>query len=96
MFALEVLIKICIQNRDRALSFWNIVCDHLFAMILAGAAHDMPFILERSSVGLLRLALRLMRKDDLCPVVSFYIKEALAINLFSTSLRMSLIIFSIL
>lgn len=70
VFVLEVLIKISIQNRDRVMVFWDPLREHLFSMIYAAAAGDMPYILERSTVGLLRLALRLMRKEDLCGVVS--------------------------
>ncbi len=70
VFVLEVLIKISIQNRDRVMVFWDPLREHLFSMIYAAAAGDLPYILERSTVGLLRLALRLMRKEDLCGVVS--------------------------
>lgn len=66
VFVLEVLLKITIQNRDRALEFWDLVQDHLFAIISATANNDMSYILERATVGLLRVALRLMRKEDLC------------------------------
>lgn len=69
VFVLEVLIKISIQNRDRVMVFWDPLREHLFSMIYAAAASDMPYLLERSTVGLLRLALRLMRKEDLCSVV---------------------------
>lgn len=68
-FVLEVLLKISIQNRDRAHAFWDSVREHLFALILASAGNDMPYMLERSVVGLMRIALRLMRKEDLCPIV---------------------------
>lgn len=70
VFVLEMLIKISIQNRDRVMVFWDPLREHIFSMIYAAASGDMPYLLERSTVGLLRLALRLMRKEDLCGVVS--------------------------
>ena len=63
-------MKISIQNRYRALAFWDVVKEHLFAMIMGTANNDMPYVLERATVGLLRVALRLMRKEDLCSIVS--------------------------
>ncbi|ODN01253.1 Golgi-specific brefeldin A-resistance guanine nucleotide exchange factor 1 [Orchesella cincta] len=69
VFVLEVLIKISIQNRDRVMVFWDPLREHLFSMIYASASCDMPYLLERATVGLLRLALRLMRKEDLCGIV---------------------------
>jgi len=69
VFIVEMLLKITVQNRDRALVFWDTVREHLYAMILAAASNDMPYLLERSTVGLMRVALRLMRKEDLCPIV---------------------------
>lgn len=70
VFVMEVLIKICIQNRDRVMVFWDPLREHLFSMIVASATCDMQYLLERSTVGLLRLALRLMRKEDICGIVS--------------------------
>jgi len=70
VFVLEVLIKICIQNRDRVKVFWDPLREHLFSMIVASAGSDMQYLLERATVGLLRLALRLMRKEDICSIVS--------------------------
>ena len=70
VFVLEMLLKITVQNRDRALAFWDVVREHLFNSILAAANNDMPYLLERSVVGLMRVALRLMRKEDMCPIVS--------------------------
>ncbi|CAG7832914.1 unnamed protein product [Allacma fusca] len=69
VFVLEILLKIAVQNRDRALAFWDVIREHLFGMILAAASSDMSYLLERSVVGLMRVALRLMRKEDLCPII---------------------------
>lgn len=54
--------------------FWDPLREHLFSMIVAAASCDMHFLLERSTVGLLRLALRLMRKEDICGIVSDVLK----------------------
>jgi hypothetical protein len=37
---------------------------------MGAAACDNHFLMERSVVGLLRLAIRLMRREDMSPVVS--------------------------
>ena len=83
VFVIELLLKIVIQNRDRALLFWEPVKEHLYGLILAGASgNDMPYLLERSVVGILRVALRLMRKEDLCPVVSIFLSLKMYVVIF--------------
>ncbi|KAF5306262.1 hypothetical protein FQA39_LY08960 [Lamprigera yunnana] len=69
VFFLELLIRIVIQNRDRVMSVWNIVRDHLYTLVMNASHCDYQFLLERSVIGLLRLAIRLMRNEEMSPIV---------------------------
>ncbi|XP_065333294.1 Golgi-specific brefeldin A-resistance guanine nucleotide exchange factor 1 isoform X2 [Cloeon dipterum] len=69
VFFLEMLIKIVIQNRDRVSTIWSAIRDHIYSLIMGASACDHHFLMERSIVGLLRLAIRLMRREDMSPVV---------------------------
>ncbi|CAG5085057.1 Oidioi.mRNA.OKI2018_I69.PAR.g10801.t2.cds [Oikopleura dioica] len=63
VFYLEVLFRIVVQNRDRILSFWGQVRQHLVDIISSATEHT--FLLERAVTGLLRLAIRLLHREDL-------------------------------
>jgi brefeldin A-resistance guanine nucleotide exchange factor 1 len=69
IFFLELLLKVVIQNRDRVNTIWQGVRDHIYSLVMGAAACDHHFLLERSVVGLLRLAIHLMRREDMSPVV---------------------------
>ncbi|XP_069705453.1 Golgi-specific brefeldin A-resistance guanine nucleotide exchange factor 1 isoform X3 [Periplaneta americana] len=69
VFFLELLLKVVIQNRDRVSTIWQSVCDHIYSLVMGASACDHHFLMERSVVGLLRLAIRLMRREDMSPVV---------------------------
>ncbi|XP_075238410.1 sec7 domain-containing protein garz isoform X2 [Lycorma delicatula] len=69
VFFLELLLKVVIQNRDRVQSVWQIVRDHIYTLLMGAAACNHNFLVERSVVGLLRLAIRLMRREDMSYVV---------------------------
>uniref|UniRef100_A0A8D8XWE5 Golgi-specific brefeldin A-resistance guanine nucleotide exchange factor 1 n=2 Tax=Cacopsylla melanoneura TaxID=428564 RepID=A0A8D8XWE5_9HEMI len=66
---LELLLKVVIQNRDRAAPLWPGVRDHLYTLLMRGAATDQQFLVERTIVGVLRLAIRLMSREEMSPVV---------------------------
>uniref|UniRef100_UPI00358F0A71 Golgi-specific brefeldin A-resistance guanine nucleotide exchange factor 1 isoform X3 n=1 Tax=Myxine glutinosa TaxID=7769 RepID=UPI00358F0A71 len=63
VFYLETLLQIILQNRDRVSCIWNSVRDHLYQLILHANEHS--FLLERTVVGFLRLAIRLLRKEEI-------------------------------
>ncbi|GLH14697.1 Golgi-specific brefeldin A-resistance guanine nucleotide exchange factor 1 [Gryllus bimaculatus] len=69
VFFLEMLLKVVIQNRDRVNAVWQGVRDHIYGLMMGAAAGEYCFLLERAVVGLLRLAIRLMRREDMSPVV---------------------------
>ncbi|XP_044272751.1 Golgi-specific brefeldin A-resistance guanine nucleotide exchange factor 1 [Tribolium madens] len=69
VFFLELLIKIVIQNRDRVMTIWQTVRDHIYTLVMNSSVFDYQFLLERSVIGLLRIANRLMRNEDMSPIV---------------------------
>ncbi|CAM1293367.1 GBF1 (predicted) [Pycnogonum litorale] len=69
VFFLELLIKIVIQNRDRAVGFWSNVRDHIYSLVMSASASDHIFLMERAVVGMLRLAIRLLRKEEMAAQV---------------------------
>lgn len=69
VFFLELLIQIVIQNRDRVMTIWKIVRDHLYTLVMNASHCEYQFLLERSVIGLLRLAIRLMRNEEMSPIV---------------------------
>ncbi|XP_063243123.1 Golgi-specific brefeldin A-resistance guanine nucleotide exchange factor 1 isoform X2 [Bacillus rossius redtenbacheri] len=69
IFFLELLLKVIIQNKDRAGPLWAGVHAHLYGLLLGAAPAEQHFLVERVVVGLLRLAVRLVRREDMSPVV---------------------------
>lgn len=59
-----------IFHRDRISSVWQLVCNHLQALLMAASAAEQQFLIERCVIGLLRLAIRLMRRDEISSNVS--------------------------
>ncbi|KAI0212076.1 Golgi-specific brefeldin A-resistance guanine nucleotide exchange factor 1 [Lamellibrachia satsuma] len=68
VFFLELLIRVVLQNRDRIGPFWQSIRDHIYNIVVNNASTN-SFLVERAIVGLLRLAIRLLRRDDLAPQV---------------------------
>ncbi|KAM4704421.1 Golgi-specific brefeldin A-resistance guanine nucleotide exchange factor 1 [Rhinophrynus dorsalis] len=62
-FCLEMLLRIVLENRDRVGCVWQAVRDHLYH--LCAHAVEFCFLVERAVVGLLRLAIRLLRREDI-------------------------------
>ena len=48
--------------RDRVSSVWQGIRDHLYSLIVAPEEYSL--LVERAVVGLLRLAIRLLRRED--------------------------------
>uniref|UniRef100_A0A7M5X4G9 SEC7 domain-containing protein n=1 Tax=Clytia hemisphaerica TaxID=252671 RepID=A0A7M5X4G9_9CNID len=63
VFFLEFLIEIALQNRDRISLLWQPLREHLSNIIIS--APKVSFLVERAVVGLLRLAIRLIRREDI-------------------------------
>ncbi|XP_045067542.1 Golgi-specific brefeldin A-resistance guanine nucleotide exchange factor 1 isoform X3 [Coregonus clupeaformis] len=62
-FCLEMLLRIVMENRDRVSSVWQTVRDHLCHLCVQ--ATESCFLVERAVVGLIRLAIRLLRREDI-------------------------------
>ena len=67
VFFLELLIKVVLQNRDRVSPFWQGLRDHIYNLVVN--AVEPTFLVDRAVVGLLRLAIRLLRRDEIAPQV---------------------------
>ncbi|KNC98965.1 uncharacterized protein SPPG_05921 [Spizellomyces punctatus DAOM BR117] len=64
VFLLELLIAITIQNRDRIMTLWPLVLEHISG-ILKSSGDCHPVLVERGVTSLLRLVQRLGHKDDM-------------------------------
>ncbi|XP_061857825.1 Golgi-specific brefeldin A-resistance guanine nucleotide exchange factor 1 isoform X2 [Colius striatus] len=62
-FCLEMLLRIVLENRDRVTCVWQPVRDHLYQLCVHAA--EFCFLVERAVVGLLRLAIRLLRREEI-------------------------------
>ncbi|XP_014241483.1 Golgi-specific brefeldin A-resistance guanine nucleotide exchange factor 1 [Cimex lectularius] len=69
IFFLELLLKVVLQNKDRIGPMWSTVKEHIYTLLMGAAACDHHFLVERSVVGLLRLAIRLMVREEMSPMV---------------------------
>ena len=54
--------------RDRIGPFWQSIRDHIYNIVVNNTSTN-AFLVERAVVGLMRLAIRLLRRDDLAPQV---------------------------
>lgn len=81
LFFLEMITKVAIQNRDRIQVIWMSVSDHLARLIMSSTSVDKQFMLERSVTSLLRLAVRLSRKEDLASTVVQSLQILLAMKI---------------
>lgn len=80
VFLLEFLVKILIQNRDRLLSIWSDCRDQIYLLLLGSSSYGYNYLLVRTTVALLKLAIYLMRNEELCPVVLQSLKMFLLLS----------------
>ncbi|XP_060625194.2 Golgi-specific brefeldin A-resistance guanine nucleotide exchange factor 1 isoform X1 [Anolis sagrei] len=62
-FCLEMLLRIVLENRDRVGFVWQAVRDHFYHLCVNSLEYC--FLVERAVVGLLRLAIRLLRREEI-------------------------------
>ncbi|XP_059156775.1 Golgi-specific brefeldin A-resistance guanine nucleotide exchange factor 1-like [Physella acuta] len=67
VFFLELLVCVVLQNRDRIAPVWQAVRDHFYNIIVNSNSHS--FLVERAVVGLLRISIRLLRREEIAPQV---------------------------
>ncbi|XP_067141452.1 Golgi-specific brefeldin A-resistance guanine nucleotide exchange factor 1 [Centruroides vittatus] len=80
VFLTELLIKIALQNRDRITTIWPGIRDHLYSLIMEAAAGEQYFLLERGVVGILRIVIRMARREELIPQVLHSLKMLLLLK----------------
>lgn len=51
------------------MTIWQNVRDHVYTLVMNASVFDYQFLLERSVIGLLRIAIRLMRNEEMSPIV---------------------------
>ncbi|XP_053692933.1 Golgi-specific brefeldin A-resistance guanine nucleotide exchange factor 1 [Sabethes cyaneus] len=69
VFLLELLVKILIQNRDRLLPLWKSCQDQLYLLLIGSSTNDYTNLLQRTTVALLKLAIYLMRNEEICSTI---------------------------
>lgn len=69
IFHMELLTKILIQNRDRVLPFWPKCSEQLHQLIVNSASCGYENLLKRSTVALFKLAIYLMRNEELASTI---------------------------
>lgn len=72
-FFIDKFLNTIQSCRDRVGTIWPAIRDHIYSLIMGASACDHQFLMERSIVGLLRLAIRLMLREDMSPVVSLFL-----------------------
>ena len=75
VFFLELLVKVVLQNRDRVTGIWTAVRDHLYWVFVR--SREPGLLVERAAVGLLRMAIRLLRREEMAGQVSGRSRELL-------------------
>jgi brefeldin A-resistance guanine nucleotide exchange factor 1 len=100
IFFEELMVRITIQNRDRVTSIWKKVSEHILGLIFEGtkstaakkASINKKFVLERSVTAMLRLSVRLGRREDLASMVVRSLKSLVQLkttNMFQVSRHVS-------
>ncbi|KFD71266.1 hypothetical protein M514_04892 [Trichuris suis] len=62
IFHAELTVAVALENRDRIGPFWRTLTTHLFSLI--SDFSEKRFLTERATVGLMRLAVRLLVRDE--------------------------------
>ncbi|KAF7995834.1 hypothetical protein HCN44_006941 [Aphidius gifuensis] len=69
VFILELLIQVTIENRDRVNTIWTIVLTHIDNLLTISIRENQQYLLERVAVGMLRLAIRLLRSEEFSKII---------------------------
>ncbi|XP_023171113.2 Golgi-specific brefeldin A-resistance guanine nucleotide exchange factor 1 isoform X2 [Drosophila hydei] len=80
VFWMEFLVKIVVHNRDRMVPLWPAVRDQMLHLLLASAQNGYDYLLNRCIIAVLKLAIYLMRNEELCPVVLQSLKNLLSLK----------------
>uniref|UniRef100_A0A182JR53 SEC7 domain-containing protein n=1 Tax=Anopheles christyi TaxID=43041 RepID=A0A182JR53_9DIPT len=80
VFLLELLVKVLIQNRDRLLPVWSRVQDKLYTLLVGASTNEYTYLLQRTTVALLKLAIYLMRNEEICSTILQSLRMLLALR----------------
>ncbi|XP_055643698.1 Golgi-specific brefeldin A-resistance guanine nucleotide exchange factor 1 isoform X2 [Toxorhynchites rutilus septentrionalis] len=69
VFLMELLVKILIQNRDRLLPIWKPCQDQFYLLLNGSSSCDYTYLLQRTTVAILKLAIYLMRNEEICSTI---------------------------
>lgn len=69
VFWMEFMVKIVIHNRDRIISLWSSIRDQMYNLLMSSSTFGYEYLLNRNIVAILKLAIYLMRNEELCPLV---------------------------
>lgn len=70
VFLLEVLVNVSIYNGNRIKCIWPVVKEYLEGLLTTAARENQPYLVERVTVSLLRLAIRLRGEEIPSEVLS--------------------------
>ncbi|XP_055916324.1 Golgi-specific brefeldin A-resistance guanine nucleotide exchange factor 1 [Eupeodes corollae] len=99
VFWMEFMVKIVIHNRDRMITLWSTIRDQMYLLLMGGSSYGYEYLLNRSIVAILKLAIYLMRNEELCPVVLQSLKMLLMLKpimIFKISKQISIGIYELL
>ncbi|XP_035897623.1 Golgi-specific brefeldin A-resistance guanine nucleotide exchange factor 1 [Anopheles stephensi] len=80
VFLLELLVKVLIQNRDRLLPVWARVQEKLYTLLVGASTNEYTYLLQRTTVALLKLAIYLMRNEEICSTILQSLRMLLALR----------------
>ncbi|XP_075169478.1 sec7 domain-containing protein garz [Haematobia irritans] len=80
VFWMEFLVKIVIYNRDRMIPLWPAVRDQMYLLLMGSSSCGYDYLLNRCIVAMLKLAIYLMRNEELCPIVLKSLKMLLMLK----------------
>lgn len=80
VFWMEFLVKIVVHNRDRMIPLWSPVRDQMYQLLHGSAQNGYDYLLNRCIVAVLKLAIYLMRNEELCPIVLQSLKMLLTLK----------------
>lgn len=99
VFQMELMVKVLVQNRDRVLPAWQPCRDRMYQLLAGAASCGYPYLLGRTTVAVLKLAIYLMRNEELCSAVLQSLRMLLALKpavIYATSRPIALGIYELL
>eukprot|EP00118_Oscarella_pearsei_P026459 m.309936 g.309936 ORF g.309936 m.309936 type:complete len:1642 (+) comp48637_c0_seq1:73-4998(+) len=78
VFNLELLLRVVLHNRDRIDLLWCGVKEHLTRILAQAEASS--FLVQRATIGLLRIAVRLLWRDDMTQKILESLSVLLELN----------------